>query len=256
MAVLLAGCASAPPSAPAIDRSFDFPKDTFTYTNELDWEYRIDPQSEKISIHWNEPAPTFGHRCFEMSYMARQFFQYARFDATQPRADENTYRRLIDEVDARKPSDPDAGSPIVIPGYADLRSFSRDEEGLLKAATGSSLRSYFQLSNWRMIFPFGRDSQEAMARHVYEEVRNHRLPIMHLIRFAPFPVADINHVVVITSGTDTGKQLLFNVYDPNNAQAPVQLSFDFASRSFIFPTTNYFADGPVNAYEIFQDDLD
>jgi hypothetical protein len=253
---MIAGCTSVPVISSGPDREFDFARDTFAYTNELDWEYRIDPATSKVTIQRNEPTPAFVHRCFVVSKMARQFFQFARFDATLPRADQDTYRQLIDEVDESKPEESAARGRVVIPGFADLRSFSRAEEAALKAASGSSLHSYFQLSNWRMIFPFGRDSQEAMARHVYEEISNHHLPILHLIRFAPFPIADINHVVVVIAGRDTGKELQFSVYDPNNSAAPVQLSFDFASRSFIFPTTNYFADGPVNAYEIFQDDLD
>jgi hypothetical protein len=253
---LLSGCAEMPAAPQANDRAFNFDRDTFAYANELDWEYRIDPVSGKTTIQLNEPAPQFIHRCFAVSHMARQFFRYASFDPSLPKIDDAGYRNLISEVTSRSSGPAEQNGRIVIPGYADLRSLSQANVAMLKEASGSSLRSYFQLSNWRMIFPFGRDRQEAEARRVLEEEKANRLPIMHLIRFSPFPIADINHVIVVTSASETPTEIRFSVYDPNNAQTPGVLSFDFTSRSFIFPTTNYFADGPVNAYEIFRDDAD
>src|SRR5205807_1327598 len=40
--LLVSGCATAPQSPPSVARHFDFQKDTFSYPNELVWEYYFD----------------------------------------------------------------------------------------------------------------------------------------------------------------------------------------------------------------------
>ena len=252
----MAGCAGAPVLRPVSTRVFDFSQDTFAYANELEWEYRFDPVTGQATIRQNEPKPEFVHRCFAVSRMARQFFQYAQFDPASPKVDDDTYRKAIDAVVSRSPDRGRRNGKVSIPGYANLRGFSRARESLLKDASGSSIRSYFQFSNWRMVFPFSRNHQEATARQLLAEVDMNRLPIVHLIRFAPFPITDIDHVIVIFSAAQTAREIRFGVYDPNNSARPGLLSFDRASRTFIFPKTNYFADGPIDVYEIYGDEID
>lgn len=251
----ISGCAGATALGPADNRAFEFSQDTFAYANELTWEYRVDPATGQITTQQNEPKPEFVQRCFAVSRMARQFFQYAQFDPASPKVDDETYRKAINDIVSRNPSEARHNGKVVIPGYANLRSFSQDKELLLKDASGSSLQSYFQFSNWRMIFPFSRNHQEATAHQLLDELNLKRLPIVHLIRFSPFPVTAIDHVIVIVADTETTREIRFSVYDPNNSKQPGQLTFDRVSRTFIFPSTNYFSDGPIDVYEIYGDEI-
>ena len=61
-------------------RNFQFKADTFSYPNELVWEYRIDPQSGKTTVFRNNPPPTYAHHCFVVVRAAKQFFFHVRFD--------------------------------------------------------------------------------------------------------------------------------------------------------------------------------
>jgi hypothetical protein len=244
------GCGGTAVVRPAGDRIFDFRQDTFGYVNELEWEYQVDPATHETRVKLNDPRPAFTHRCFAVSRMARQFFQYARFDPARAKVDHESYRKIIRDVVSRRPGDSRSDGKIVVPGYANLRSFSHAEETQLKDASGGAWRSYWQFSNWRMIFPFSRAHQVATARRLVEEVEVHRLPLVHLIRFAPFPITDIDHAVVIVTAVQSGKEIRFGVYDPNNDAKPAELTFDRVARTFVFPATNYFADGPIDVYEI------
>ncbi len=256
LAALASGCASAGIRQTAAGgRDFNFAEDTFAYVNELDWEYRNDPATGQMVRSQNLTRPEFVHRCFAVSHMARKFFQYAQFDPSSPMADEAFYRKAVAEVVSRSPAEAERLGKVVIPGYANLHSFSREHEKMLKEASGSPLHSYFQLSNWRMVFPFSRDHQQATALKLQAELAMHQPPIVHLIRFDPFPVTMIDHVVVIVAAEQTPTETRFSVYDPNNSNTLVPLTFDHASRTFIFPATNYFNDGPINLYEIYGDEL-
>ncbi len=252
----LVACAEVRVLEPAANtRHFDFKRDTFAYSNGLAWEYQVDPASGKITTRQNQPAPEFSHRCFGVSRMARQFSQYAVFDPAGARLDDAGYRKLIDRVVSLEPDEARESGKVRIPGYADLRSFSAAKEGLLKDATGGYMYSLFTFSNWRMIFPFSRDHQEDTARRLLAEVKLDRLPIVHLIHFAPFPVTEIDHVVLIYAAHETAQEIQFDVYDPNYYERPGTLVFDRAKRTFIFPATKYYNDGPLDVYEIFGSEL-
>lgn len=251
----LQGCAEVRVLEPPRSvRHFDFQRDSFAYANGLSWEYIIDPASGSITTKENRPAPDFTHRCFAVSRMARQFYQYAIFDPRAPKLDDATYRKLIDEVVAMEPADARHGK-ILIPGYTGLRDFSAAREGLLKDATGGYMYSLFTFSNWRMIFPFSRGHQEDTARRLLAEVELGRLPIVHLIHFDPFPVTEIDHVVLIFAAHETAEEIRFEVYDPNYFERPGSLVYERKSRTFLFPATKYYNDGPLDVYEIFGSEL-
>ena len=115
-------------------RRFEFERDTFAFANELVWEYRLDPASQKMVSRRNVPPPTYAHRCFVLVRSARQFFYHARFDATLPVANEETYRRIVREVVSRNPRTVSAeAGRVVVPGYNSLRSFSQAQAAVLKA---------------------------------------------------------------------------------------------------------------------------
>lgn len=233
---------------PAPARAFDFQKDTFSFANELTWDYHYDSNGHWTS-HKRSPKPDYTLHCFVLARSARQFFDHARFDPNQPVADEKTYRRLIRRVVWISPRKrlPEL-QKIVIPGYADLRSFSAAHEKLLKAQCGSAWQSYFQRGNWRMIFPFSRAKQARMALQILSHLRPDHPVIVHLLRF---PQLSINHAVVLYAARETKREIQFTTYDPNNPESPITLTFDRATRMFVLPATNYFPGGALKAYEVY-----
>ena len=243
----MCGCASRQPFVGA--RPFDFQKDSFAYANDLVWEYHFDTNGKWVHQR-REPAPDYTHHCFVVARSARQFFENARFDATQPVADGATYRRLIRRVVSVDPSHslPEA-KKIVIPGYADLRDFSAGQEVPLKEECGGAWQSYFQRGHWRMVFSFGRSHQARTADELLADLKQNRPPVVHVVRF---PQLTINHSVLLFGATETEKEILFSVYDPNKPDAPKVLNYDRATRTFDFAGNDYWPGGRVDIYEIYR----
>ncbi|MDB6125614.1 MAG: hypothetical protein JWQ71_4607, partial [Pedosphaera sp.] len=181
---------------------------------------------------------------------ARQFFEYAKFDPAQPVANDQTYRQLIHQVISIDPRHRVPGSKkVVIPGYADLRTFSQAQEHLLQAECGGAWQSYFQRGHWRMIMPFSRRHQQHMVDKLIAALKQNHPPVVHLVRF---PQLTINHAMVLFDVTETEKEILFSVYDPNKPKTPSRLTYDRATRTFSFPYNDYFPGGRVDVYEVYR----
>ena len=246
--LLALGCsARTSPVAPG-RAPFRFPADAFAFANETIWEYGPDPASGHVGWYRPEPRPVFVLRCGALARAARQFYAAARFDPDAPALDEATYARLVRAVLQTDPRRPPP-SPIVIPGYTDLRSFSAAHERLVRAALPGPRPSYLQRGNWRMIFPFSARHQAAVADRLLESLARGWPPIVHVLRF---PRITINHVVLVYAAEETPTRVRFEVYDPNDAARPVVLSFDRVTRTFSYARTRYFPGGPVNVYEIYD----
>jgi hypothetical protein len=230
-------------------RPFLFDRDTFTFANELVWQYRFDPLTGAMTTFRNDPPPTYFHRCFVMARSVRQFFCHARFDPGLPVAEDQTYRRLIREVVSRSPRkcSPER-EKIVIPGYDCLRAFSRAKESLLKAECGGPWESYFVRSHWRMVAPVSRRHQERMAQQLKQAFRERLAPVVHLFRF---PRITINHGIVLFDATESSRDIQFDAYDPNIPDHPVKLIYEQAARTFSFPRAKYWAGGPLNVIEMY-----
>lgn len=247
LVLLLCGCACQKQFVGA--RPFDFQKDTFSYANDLTWVYHFDANGKWVHER-REPRPDYHQHCFVVARSARQFFQNARFDPSQPMATESTYRRLIYRVVSVDPdySLPDA-EKIVIPGYANLRDFSAAQEKVLKSECGGAWRSYFQRGNWRMIFWFSRAHQACTAGQLVADLKENRPPVVHIVRF---PQLTINHSVLVFAAKEIEKEIVFSVYDPNKPDSPKVLNYDRASRTFTFAGNDYWPGGRVDAYEIYR----
>jgi hypothetical protein len=242
----MSGCASDPWVG---SRPFDFHKDTFAYANELVWEYHFDENGKWVH-HKREPQPDYTRHCFVVARSARQFFENAKFDASQPVATEEEYRRLVRKVVSIDPSHPLPDSEkIVIPGYANLRAFSASHEKECKEECGSWLQSYFQRGNWRIMFFFTRGHQARTVEWLLDDLKENRPPVVHIIRF---PQLSINHAVLLFDAKETEKEIVFSVYDPNKPDEPKTLIYDRASRTFTFPANDYWWGGWVNVYEIYR----
>jgi hypothetical protein len=240
--------ADTPTAALAPARAFDFAHDTFSYSNGLRWEYHFDEHGKWVS-HKRVPQPDYSFHCFVVSRSAKQFFEHARFDATLPPADDATYRRLIHRVISLPASRTLAATNrIVFPGYANLKDFSAAHADLLKAGCGGAWESYVQRGHWRMIWPFSRHHQEKMARQLLLRLLENHPPVVHVVRF---PQLTINHGIVLFDATQTPDEIIFSAYDPNNPAKPVPLTYHRATRTFTYPTNDYFPGGKVNIYEVY-----
>jgi hypothetical protein len=249
LVALLAACSSPRSTTPANTRAFQFETDTFAYANELVWEYDYDEEGE-WKHERNPDEPDYTHHCFVVVRSARQFFQHATFEESQPPVDQETYRQRIRELVSLDPARDEArNGRVSFPGYPDLRSFSVEHEDVLKETCGGKMQSYFQRGHWRMVFPFSRDGQEAEAEALAESVRNNRPPIVHIVTF---PKIRINHALLLYGVEDDGNQLRFAAYDPNQPEAPATLTFDRTTQRFSFPATDYWRGGELNAYEIYR----
>jgi len=247
LALTLCGCGST--RSVNTGRHFDFGKDTFSYANELVWEYHYDSNGKWVT-HRREPRPSYSQHCFVAARSVLQFFENARFDAGLPVADEATYRRLVRRVVSTDPRHPlPEWKKIVIPGYSNLRSFSRAEEPVLKAECGSGWESYFQRGHWRMIFPFSRREQQRMANQLVAHLGRNQPAVVHVVRF---PQLTINHAIILFDSKETADELQFMTYDPNNPEEPVVITYDKARRTFNLPANNYFPGGRVDVYEVYH----
>lgn len=247
IAVSACGCATTKVSRAIDSRKFNFATDTFAFPNELVWEYFFD-ENGKWSNRKREPAPDYSHHCFVVAHRAKQFFQHAQFAPEKPIADDDTYRELIDGVISQSDLSDDKVK-VVIPGYANLHEFSDAKESLLKAECGGAWRSYFQRGHWRIMMPFTRSQQEVTSEKLMEKLRQNQVVVAHLVRF---PQLTINHAVVLFDFHKTRQGIEFAVYDPNKPDKPAKLTFDRASRTFLFPANDYFIGGKVNVYEVYR----
>jgi hypothetical protein len=231
-------------------RRFDFARDSFAFENETFWEYYFDTASGKSSFSRREPKPDYAHRCFVLTRAARQFLFHARFDQNQQAGDDQICRRLIRAVMVRNVRvPPETENQIVIPGYADLRQFSRAREPLLKAECGGAWRSYVLRSHWRMVFPISRAHQARTAASLFAALKQSVPPIVHLVKF---PALTINHSMMVFAVAKTGEGMEFQAYDPNNTAQPVMLSFDHRAKTFSLPANRYWAGGALDIIEIYR----
>ena len=234
-------------------RAFSFERDTFTFANELFWEYRIDPATGRTTTVNSNPPPSYAHRCFVVVRSARQFFYHACFDPASPAAGEEVYRQCIRQVVSRSPRNPSPDSDrVAIPGFDCLRAFSAAHERLLKEECGGPMQSYFLRSHWRMVFPIWRRHQVCMAEHLIRAFAQRAAPIVHLFRF---PRVTINHGILLFGFKETPQEIRFDAYDPNIPANPVTLIFHRAKGCFVFPRACYWAGGTVSVVEIYRGGL-
>jgi hypothetical protein len=249
LSTLLGGCATRC-LREANDRPFVFGRDTFAYRNDLVWEYVFDDATGKTSHRTRDPKPDYTHHCFVVARSSRQFFQFARFEPSLPPVPDKAYRKLINQVVARDPMN--CSEPlerIVIPGFTNLHHFSLGRPKLLQEEAGGAWRSYFQRGHWRIMVPFTRSGQEKEASILMAQIRNHRPPVVHLVRF---PQLTINHAIVLFDVKETAETVEFSAYDPYEPNRPIPLVFDRHSRRFSFPRNPYYIGGWVNVYEVYR----
>jgi len=246
-ALVLGGCVSvAPldavvrePAPPAVIR---FGVDTFAFPNE--------------SRTKNEGKPDlYANYCFVVVRAVTQFHRFGRFDPTGPRLSAGAYTERVKQVTAYPPwHDPlPPDDRVVIPGYASLHDFSRDQEAAVKAGLPGRFWTLVHWTNWRVAFPFPRWHQERVASQVIAELRAGRRVQLLVTNF---PEWELNHTVLAYSYRigDNGA-VEFVVYDPNDPGAPGLVTFDRAERRFVATRLFDTAPGAIRAFRMYYGPL-
>lgn len=244
--LLTAGCVSAPPldalrlapPTPAIR----FGVDTLAFANESRTKNRGKPN---LYANW----------CFVMARAVTQFHRFARFDPSAPRLDAAEYAERVRRVTSRAPwrAMVPLDDRVVIPGYANLYDFSRDQEAAVKAGLHGRVWSWFNWTNWRVAFPMPHWEQEGVARETLAELEAGR-PVQWLV--TNVPKVELNHsVLVYDYRFDADRGIEFISYDPNDPKSPDVIRFDPTTRRFwstrVFDTSV----GPIRAFRMYYSPL-
>jgi hypothetical protein len=227
VALVTVSCATGPLWGPAPEGAADgrvtapdfwFSSDTFAFAN-------------LIRARHPAEADLYANYCFVLARGLRQFSQFARFDPAVHRLDHAGYVALVRRVVARAPWRPalPPDERIVIPGYANLREFSRAEEAAVKEGLGSRFWTFVHWTNWRVTFWVTPAHQESAAREIVADLRAGRL-VQLLITNWPKP--ELNHTVVAFESRADGTTIDFVVWDPNDPDAPGVITFDRQARHF------------------------
>jgi hypothetical protein len=243
LAVAVSGCASLAPMdvavrQPAPPALLRFGVDTFAFPNE--------------SRSKNSGKPDlYANYCFVMARGVTQFQRFARFDPAAPRVAAPEYSARVHEVVSHAPWDDPlpADDRVVIPGYASLNEFSRDQEAAVKTGLGSRFWTLVHWTNWRVVFPFPHWQQERVARETLTELGAGR-PVQLLV--TNFPIWELNHTVVAYSyALDPSGNVEFTVYDPNDPQEPGRVTFDRTERRFVASRLYDTNTGPIRAFRMY-----
>jgi hypothetical protein len=218
VALLLSACASVAP-APSTARpggatvpGFAFATDSFAFPNEI---RARNPDRDDL----------YANYCFVLARGLRQFFAFARFDPAAPRVSSADYVERVRAVAAHAPWEPLArdAERVVIPGYANLREFSRAQEAAVKEGLGGRFWTLVHWTNWRVTFPVTSGHQAAVAREVMDELDAGRL-VQLLVTNWPKP--ELNHTVVAFAYRSRAQGVDFIVWDPNDPAGPGVMTFD------------------------------
>ena len=153
---------------------FDVRRDTLAWANETKFAYDIDAAG-KLHISKRAVPAIYSNRCFVMSRTALQFKKFARFAPERPRVSREEYTRLVREI-ARIPvwsSGP--RERVVVPGFRDLRSFSKAHQPMLQANLGGAATSFLRVGNFRMAMGHPRLGQKWAADWLLKSIREDKL---------------------------------------------------------------------------------
>ncbi len=225
---------------------FDPSRDTFAFSNETVFAYEFDEQGG-MHVGRKEKPPAYAHRCFVMTRAALQFYQFARFEPKQPRASHAAYANIIRQICRIPVWSAGPREKIVVPGFRDLRDFSKTEPTVLQENLGAWLPTYLRVGNWRMGMGHLRAGQAAAAEWLARSMDEGRPRAVYLARFP-----HMNHcVIVYAAERRPGGDIRFSVYDPNYAGETTWLKYVGVERSFDFAPRWYFHGGRVNVMRIY-----
>ena len=243
VALLLAACASIPPAPSAAHPDgarvdgFSFASDTFAFPNEIRARH---PDRDDL----------YANYCFVLARGVRQFHRFARFEPAASRLEHDAYVQRVRAVAARAPWEPPAAAEdrVVIPGYANLREFSRAQESAVKEGLGGRFWTLVHWTNWRVTFPVTRGHQATVAREVMDELDAGRL-VQLLVTNWPKP--ELNHTVVAFAYRPGGHGIEFVVWDPNDPAEPGVMTFEAEASRFQATHLYDTEPGPIRAFRMY-----
>jgi hypothetical protein len=237
------------PSIP-LERPFCYETDRFAFANETVWNYvagEIRPQSER--------RPTterpYTRHCFVMVRAALQFLKFARFDpAGSPLSTDELIRR-IRRVCARPVWMPALAREqrVCFPGFGGLREISAEVPGVFQDHIGKWWPIYYRPGNFPICIPV---SAKAKARLNDQLLRDLEAGYPSILWLYNFPSLSINHTVLVYKATPEQDRIRYQVYDPNDANAPKELQYHPATQTFTFEPTFYFKGGSVTPRAVYR----
>jgi hypothetical protein len=245
--VMAGGCVSAPSLDTALGRpapspAIRFGVDTLAFPNEGRAKNRGKPD---LYANW----------CFVMARAVTQFHRFARFESSASRLSPAEYSERVRQVTAQPPwhSPLPASERIVIPGYASLYEFSREQQAAVKAGFGGRVWSWVHWTNWRVIFPMPAAQQEGVARETMRELQAGRM-VQWLV--TNLPDLELNHTVLVYDyRLAEGRAVDFVAYDPNDPTAPDVVRFDPDERRFWASRIFDKSVGPIRAFRMYYSPL-
>jgi hypothetical protein len=236
---------------------FRFDRDTFAFANETVFEYRDGHP------RWRGPSPArarpkrYASRCFVMTRAALQFHKFARFDSRETPLDDRALAERIRAV-TRQPAWQEAlaaNRRIVFPGYSSLREMSGKRGRVLQDNIGIGWPTYFRLGNFRMVHEHSRSYQEQTHANLDAALAHGELFVVYL---STFPSLTINHAVLVyarRSGSArdgrTKRIDRYDVYDPNHAKGPRELTWSPSKSAFAYQKDWDFVGGFVQVYQVY-----
>jgi len=216
---------------------FRFEADTFAFAND-------------VRAHDPDRPDLYANYCFVLARGIRQFFQFARFDPAAPRLDHDGYVERVRRLGTHAPWQPALAREdrVVIPGYANLRDFSRSEADAVKTGLGGRFWTWVHWTNWRVTFPVSGDYETQVAEAIARELRAGRLVQLLVTNW---PVREINHTVVAFAYRDTDAERVFDVWDPNEPAAPGVVTFERARQRFWATRVYDTRPGPIRVYRMY-----
>jgi hypothetical protein len=244
MILCMTACRSAAPGAGWVGSgvqppasAFHFATDTFAFPNEV---RALNPGRDDL----------YANYCFVLARGLRQFFAFARFEPGAPRLSTEAYAERVRAIAAHAPwaPPPAPDDRVVIPGYANLREFSRGEETAIKAGLGGRSWTLVHWTNWRVTMPVTGDHQAGVAHEVVDELGAGRL-VQLLVTNWPKP--ELNHTVVAYGYRAVPAGVEFDVWDPNDPDTPGAVTFDASVRRFIATRLFDTQPGVIRAFRMY-----
>jgi hypothetical protein len=233
-------------------KPFAFPADTFSFSNELYFDYQVKPGGGlTIQERANGKVPDYSRHCFILVRAVLQFHKFAEFRPDFPRASDEEYRRRILQLSRIPVWSSGPKEKIQFPGYTDLHSFSADRALVLQKNLGLWWPSFWRLGNWRIVLPVPRSGQKRLAYRLRENLDRGPIQSVYMTRFRP-----LNHCLVIYRyEAQPDGDLVFLVYDVNQRGKVVHLRYRGSDESFYFDKTWYYPGGLVNVLPLYVSPL-
>jgi hypothetical protein len=242
LALVTAACAHAPASPAARTAAtsvpaFSFGDDTFAFANMI---RARNPRTPDL----------YANYCFVLARAVRQFHQFARFDPAAARVGADEYVRRVREVTSHDPWDPPLppAERVVIPGFANLRTFSAAEEAAVKAGLGSRLWTWVHWTNWRVTMPVPDGHQAAVLDEVLDELSAGRLVQLLITNW---PKQELSHTVVAYAARSVTDGVELVMWDPNDPAAPGTILFESQRDRFMASHVYDTRVGPIRVFRMY-----